>query len=825
MVKRKNASTSTPLVSIVILNWNGTDDTLACLDSVRNLDYANYEIIVVDNGSIEDISRLRRLDDITLVENQKNEGFTGGEITGLEHCNGQFILILNNDAIIDSHAITNALEVFQTDPKIAVVGGRSYLLNDNGNKQGIFHYTHQRVDPVSAEVHTYTKDAGVDEDVSTVSGACVLIRREAIEDCGYFDNMFFAYYEETDLFSRMRRMGWRIIFSPRVIIWHKMGSSTRNKKYMYNYLMFKNMYLFAYKNFDKKYLRMFKKISRRHFRRSFMIWAKRLGHVKKHDIIYKARVHAYFYAFINWPRMILHRKKVFQTNPSYSLNNTLFHDNPLPVSICIDATTITAKQVVTLQKNLTSLLKSAVKPAEVLIVSKKKIELPPTPATIRFANIVDKQIAAVSVYDYFFMTSNNDQLLFGKSAFYEKVFTNQELATLNNELRGGYEKIVTNETVALLTGPGSGRVSANYLKNTSYQVVEISKQTIVNHLSEHGLVDTIDENVLIDVIGRSVAQCIDVRKTEASVFFGVDRGKLDTSFEPILDRPFAWTMKSLLTHMHIWGILVKILRKLKSKASERSSENKLAIPPQIDAGDKNIPIFFNTRDRFDPLLKMLKWLEKSGYKNVIFVDNDSTYPPLIEYFERSPYQYINLGRNGMHKAPWESMAVRFFAKDKPYILSDPDIIPENTPTNTISYFGKLLNKYPDINKVGAALRIDNIPDENRQKDDIMSWESRFWLPEIGIESDVYNADVDTTFALYRPRTWWFLTNSLRVAGPYAMVHEPWLQSSKNPTEEFIYYKMRASREVSTWGMDELPKHHRRALKKEGFIDDIIDEED
>ena len=82
---------------------------------------------------------------------------------------------------------------------------------------------------------------------------------------------------------------------------------------------------------------------------------------------------------------------------------------------------------------------------------------------------------------------------------------------------------------------------------------------------------------------------------------------------------------------------------------------------------------------------------------------------------------------------------------------------------------------------------------------------------------MYEADIDTTFALYRPNTWWFLGPSVRTGGNYVVVHEPWYQISKKPTEDFLFYKLRASRDVVTWGLDSLPKHHLRALKKEGYI--------
>lgn len=816
-----------PLVSIVILNWNGTDDTLRCLESVEQLDYPKLETIVLDNGSSEDISRLRDITSpaITLIEKPRNLGFTGGELAALPYCHGEFILILNNDAIIDKSTVTEALKVFAKDKKIAAVGGRSYLLDDNGGKMGIFHYTHQRIDPVTAEVHTYTKDDNEEQDVSNISGACVLIRKSAINQVGYFDKSFFAYYEETDLFSRFRRAGLRVVFSPRVIIWHKMGASTRNKKYMYNYLIYKNQFFFAYKNFDSYYLRLFKKAYRKHFFRALMIIAKRLGRVPKHDIIHKARVDAYLKTLVSRPQLWLARKNTLKSNPNFNLNEVLFTDTPLPISIFVDATTISTRQASVLNKNLDAIQSLNIRPAEIVVVSKKPLSLPSTTSLVRFANVIDNGRNGLAPLDYFFMCSNHDLLLLSKSStLLDKPLTKKELALFESSVKRYYISAKAKETVAILGSNTKRRViTPAFLKTTPYEIIGLSKQTLVNHLAEDSMLFTIDANVLSDTVGRSVAQCIHTESHPISPLFGYTSGAVTSAYEPILDQPIRWLLKYALTTMHVWGITVKVLRKaglVKNRATKTIHDHT---PITID---KDIPIIFNTRDRYEPLQKMVDWLTERGYTNIIFVDNDSTYPPLLDLFKNRTYQHVPLGRNAMHKAPWESMAVRFFTKGRPYIVSDPDITPDTTcPDDAINYLAKLLNKYPLINKAGLGLRIDNIPSSNRQREDIIAWESRFWDRSIELQKNVFNADLDTTFALYRPLTWWFLSPSIRTGGNYVAIHEPWYQASDNPTDDFLYYKMRASREVSTWGLDALPKHHLRALKKEGFIDEIIEEDE
>lgn len=836
MAKKKTAPDKNPLVSVVILNWHGTEDTIRCVESLKNVDYSNLELVIVDNEFSSDSKR--QLEAITFprytyVPSVKNLGFTGGEILGYRHTKGQYIVILNNDAIIEKNAINEFLSTFSRDEKIAVVGGRSYLLDDEGKKQGMLHYTHQRVDPVTAEVTTYMKDDNTERDVSNVSGACVMMRRTVIEECGYFDNSFFAYFEETDLFSRFRRAGWRIVFNPKVVIWHKMGASTRNKKYMYNYLMLKNQFNFAYKNFDAHYLRLYRTIFHRHVRRSFLVYVKKLGKVSKDDIIHKARVDAYIKVLTTYFQRRKARRTVQSVSESFSLNEKLFTDNPLPISIFVDATSATDKQIKTLQHNLSVISRSSIKPDEVIVVSKEKaIQLPQTEALVRYENVVDKGIFSMSPLDFFFMASNNDLLLFANQELLDKQLSEDNIKKHESYLKKLYTLWSAQEVFAIVKQNTSkaNRLNLSQFINNPYTIEAIKKSALTNHLAEQTEILTITSTVLTDVLGRCIAQCLPVLNTSdqhSLSIYGLPKGVINYQYEPLLRKPMVWRFKQSLTNLHLWGISSKILRKVRRVITTHYSSNKeQKTATKAISYSSSFPVIINSRDRYEPLVTLLHFLESLGHTRIMLVDNDSTYPPLLQLFETTPHQVVRLGRNGMHKSPWESMGVRFAAKESPYILSDPDILPEATyPQNPFRYFTDLLNKYPDVNKVGFGLHIDDIPDHFTQKQAVLSWESRYWLPDIALEDNVYKTSVDTTLALYRPKTWWFLDPSIRTGGQYQAYHEPWYQDSQNPTEDFMFYRMRASRNVSTWGFDSLPKHHIRALRKEGFIDELIDEEE
>ena len=252
-----------PLVSIVILNWNGLEDTKICLNYVNKIDYPNYEIVLVDNGSSQDQKDyLSKLDNIVYVDNIKNRGFAGGQADGYKHAKGDYILLLNNDAVIQPDYLKEAMPLFE-DPKVAVVGGRSYFWNEEEvllDKTSRF-YSYMTIDPVSAETTLNMSDYGTTQEVNVVSGSAVIVKRKVIEEVGYLWEQYFAYYEETDLFARIKRAGYKVLYSPKLQIWHKNGASSgaQSGSFFFFFHIFRNRYMFAQRNFDNEYLALFKK--------------------------------------------------------------------------------------------------------------------------------------------------------------------------------------------------------------------------------------------------------------------------------------------------------------------------------------------------------------------------------------------------------------------------------------------------------------------------------------------------------------------------------------------------------------------------------------
>jgi hypothetical protein len=213
---------------------------------------------------------------------------------------------------------------------------------------------------------------------------------------------------------------------------------------------------------------------------------------------------------------------------------------------------------------------------------------------------------------------------------------------------------------------------------------------------------------------------------------------------------------------------------------------------------KKIPVIINNRNRYTYLIKLIEWLEDAGMENIIILDNDSTYPKLLEYYDITKHRVVRLGENVGHLALWKSTVYDEF-KWQHYIYTDPDVVPvASCPKDMPEYLLKQLKKYPSIEKIGLGLKIDDLPDHYRNKKEVIEWEKQFWKKIV--ERGIYDAGVDTTFALYRPYTngakW--VAPAYRTDEPYMAHHMPWYENTADPGEENLYYMKHARQGASHW---------------------------
>jgi GT2 family glycosyltransferase len=230
-------------VSVVVVTWNAADHVERCLESVRG-----HATIVVDNGSTDGTVALvrERFPDVRVIE-QENKGMGGGNNTGLLAATGRYVLLLNSDAWVVGDGIQRLAAFADAHPRAAVVGPR--LQNPDGSLQRSV-----RGDPTLwrlATEYLFLRKLGPQTDafnafygggfpydrsllVESLYGAALLVRREAVEEVGLFDEDFFMFSEETDWLYRFRRAGWEVWFTPDAEVVHLGGASHGGRLYVEN---------------------------------------------------------------------------------------------------------------------------------------------------------------------------------------------------------------------------------------------------------------------------------------------------------------------------------------------------------------------------------------------------------------------------------------------------------------------------------------------------------------------------------------------------------------------------------------------------------------
>jgi hypothetical protein len=214
---------------------------------------------------------------------------------------------------------------------------------------------------------------------------------------------------------------------------------------------------------------------------------------------------------------------------------------------------------------------------------------------------------------------------------------------------------------------------------------------------------------------------------------------------------------------------------------------------------ETVPVFINVRDRLSCLVQLLKWLERAGHRNITLIDNASTYPPLVNFLDQSNYRTIRLRRNLGHTALWKVKELRSAIAEQWFVYTDPDVVPADTcPLNVVVLLHRQLQEAPFYLKAGLGLRLHDLPDCYYLKQSVIDWEQHLIGKEIA--PDVFEADVDTTFALYRPGTPYITGPSIRFQGMYSARHLPWYSDSSKLDEEERYYRRYASPGVTTWNV-------------------------
>lgn len=220
----------------------------------------------------------------------------------------------------------------------------------------------------------------------------------------------------------------------------------------------------------------------------------------------------------------------------------------------------------------------------------------------------------------------------------------------------------------------------------------------------------------------------------------------------------------------------------------------------------SIPIVIINYNRLEDLEIMIKWFQDRGHKKIVIVDNASTYPPLLEFYDRikNDVTIEFMDENYGHMVFWHRESLRNKYGKGFYVVTDSDVIPNsNLPKDYLSKMIQLLEQKKNISKVGFALDLDNIPSFFKHKEKVVQWERQFWTKQI--EKDVFLAETDTTFAIYHPyfdyKSRADFLKAIRIAGDFTATHKGWFIDSDNLTEELKYY-YKTSSSSNSWKLNE-----------------------
>lgn len=248
--------------------------------------------------------------------------------------------------------------------------------------------------------------------------------------------------------------------------------------------------------------------------------------------------------------------------------------------------------------------------------------------------------------------------------------------------------------------------------------------------------------------------------------------------------------------MHFKTIIRKVLpsgvlgiyHKLRCRFGIIFSHIRYKIDGISNPDPKSVPIIINNYNRLTFLTELITSLEIRGYTNIYIIDNASTYPPLLEYYETCPYKVFRLNKNVGYLSIWETGIYNQFKKSY-YAYTDSDLkIEDSCPDDFMAKFIDVMNKHPMAQKVGFGIKIDDLPDYFKNKESVLNQEARFW--QVPVFEDLYAAEIDTTFALYRPYCKGKADRyqeTYRTGGKYVIRHLPWYVNSSAMSEEEKFY--------------------------------------
>ncbi|WP_346873624.1 glycosyltransferase family 2 protein [Clostridium sp. UBA5988] len=221
-------------VYIVLLNYKGYEDTMDCINSLKKLTYKNYQVIIVDNASPDDsYNRLKKDigDTYILLQSGENGGFAKGNNVGIKYAldhGGDYILLLNNDTLVEENLIEELLKPFKEKGNIGISTGKIYYEEKRdtlwfaGGEFNTKRFYGMHIGEGERDDNKYNEP----KEITFSTGCLMMIKKEVFTKVGFLPEEYFMYYEDVDFSLMVQKCGYKIYYNPKAVIYHKVSAST-----------------------------------------------------------------------------------------------------------------------------------------------------------------------------------------------------------------------------------------------------------------------------------------------------------------------------------------------------------------------------------------------------------------------------------------------------------------------------------------------------------------------------------------------------------------------------------------------------------------------
>jgi len=249
-------------VYVILLNWNSWKDSIECIESCRNLSYSHFRILLVDNGSIDGSEAIlrERFPEMEFLQTGANLGFAGGNNVGIRYALEQgadYVWLLNNDTVVEPNSLSALVQTAQTDKTVGMVGSK-IVYYDNPrmlwyagavlDSEAPYKMHHRGLRDEDSGQYNQLEETGF------VTGCSLLAKRKMITEIGLMWEDFFLYFEDSDWNVRAKNAGWKLLYCPNSLIYHKVSLSMGGAESpLMRYYFSRNFLYFVKRNFPEKF--------------------------------------------------------------------------------------------------------------------------------------------------------------------------------------------------------------------------------------------------------------------------------------------------------------------------------------------------------------------------------------------------------------------------------------------------------------------------------------------------------------------------------------------------------------------------------------------